>query len=143
MRIKISRSQWEEMGRKGGWMRTSQEYTYDTLPSSGPRDTSIPPKKMPESIKSAPKKEWDIYNQPPAKFMYFINLDERGSFYADVRNTSGNTVFEIKAGNELGPDESSIFEDGYMKNKYDLEGLKEYLVELGIMKPNQKLVRGN
>lgn len=136
MKIKISKSQWEEVGRKGGWLRTAQEYNYDSLPPSGTRDTSSPPKKMPEStIKPAPKKKWDIYNQSPAEFQYFINLDERGSFYADVRNTSGKTVYEIKAGN--------IFEDGYMKNKYDLDGLKNYLVELGIMKPNQKLVRGN
>lgn len=104
MKIKISKSQWEDIGKVAGW---------------------------------------DIRNQPPAEFQYFINLDERGSFYADVRNTSGKTVYEIKAGDEQLPNESNIFEDGYMKNKYDLEGLKNYLVELGIMKSNQKLVRGN
>jgi len=104
MKLKINKSQWEEMGKKAGW---------------------------------------DIYHQDPAVFKYFINLDERGSFYADVRNTSGKTVFEIKAGNELKENETSIFEDGFMKNKYDLDGLKKYLVELGIMKQNQKLVCGN
>lgn len=45
-------------------------------------------------------------------YKYFINLDERGSFYADVRNQAGKTVFEIKAGNELAEDESSIFNNG-------------------------------
>jgi hypothetical protein len=43
----------------------------------------------------------------------------------------------------LGPDETDIFEDGFMENKYDLFGLKEYLISLGIMNENQSLVRGN
>ena len=78
----------------------------------------------------------------PQTYSYFINLDERGSFYADVRDSSGKTVFEIKAGNELGEDETSIFEDGFMEHEDDLEGLRKYLVHLGIMKEGQKLVRG-
>lgn len=49
-------------------------------------------------------------------FEYFINLDERGSFYADVRNPQGETVFEIKVGNELSEDESSIFDDGSVQS---------------------------
>jgi hypothetical protein len=79
---------------------------------------------------------------PPATYAYHINLDERGSFYADVRNQNGNTVFEIKAGNELGENESSIFEDGYMKHKNDIEGLRNHLIELGIMNKNQTLIMG-
>jgi hypothetical protein len=69
-----------------------------------------------------------------AKFYYYINLNERGSFSADVRNANGDTVFDIKAGNELEADESSIFEDGYMDHKDDLMGLYEYLVELEILR---------
>jgi hypothetical protein len=79
---------------------------------------------------------------PPATYSYYINLDERGSFYADVRNQNGNTVFEIKAGNELKEGESSIFEDGFMKNKNDIEGLRNHLIELGIMNKNQTLIMG-
>lgn len=79
---------------------------------------------------------------PPETYTYFINLNERGSFYADVRNQNGNTVFEIKAGNELQEDESSIFEDGYMKNDKDLDGLRKYLIELGIMNQYQTLIMG-
>ena len=75
------------------------------------------------------KKEIDFY--------YFINLDERGEFYADVRigDVQGYSVFDIHGGD--------IFEDGFMKNKEDLQGLKEYLVYLGIMKENQNLKKGN
>lgn len=75
-----------------------------------------------------------------ALFGYYINLDERGSFYADVRDEKGKTVFEIKAGNELEEDETSIFDDGYMKHKNDLTGLHGYLVELGIITQRDKLL---
>lgn len=75
---------------------------------------------------------------------YFINLDERGSFCADVRNAAnGETVFDIKSGDELGEDETSIFEDGFMKHKHDLDGLLDYLRELGIASANATLTRGN
>lgn len=74
------------------------------------------------------------------KYEYTINLDERGSFNADVRDEDGKTVFEIKAGDELGEDETSIFEDGYMKHKNDIAGLEKYLKELGFMEPEAKLV---
>lgn len=65
---------------------------------------------------------------------YFINLDERGDFYADVRNCYDKTVFEIFG--------CEIFEDGFMSDKHDLAGLKEYLVSLGIMIPTQALISG-
>lgn len=64
---------------------------------------------------------------------YYINTDERGDFYADVRNADGQTVFEIRAGDSLGEDESSIFEDGFMRNKDDLPGLTDYLRSLGVI----------
>ena len=70
----------------------------------------------------------------PAKtYRYFINLDERGEFYADVRDESNNTIFEIKG--------FDIFEDGWMRNKNDLMGLKNHLVGLGVMKDDDDLTR--
>ena len=39
-----------------------------------------------------------------AVYRYFINLDERGEFYADVRNVRDRSIFEIKG--------FEIFEDG-------------------------------
>ena len=75
------------------------------------------------------------------RFEYHINLDERGSFYADVRNAATNeTVFEIKAGNELGEDETSIFEDGFMRDKHDMDGLTSYLTDLGIIPQGAEIV---
>jgi hypothetical protein len=58
---------------------------------------------------------------------YHINLDERGSFYADVRNSEGKTIYEIRAGNELPDGDTSIFDDGFMRDKHDLAGLLDYL----------------
>jgi hypothetical protein len=55
----------------------------------------------------------------------FINLDERGEFFADVRDTKGNTVYEIHG--------FDIFEDGFMQHKHDVEGLTEYLQQLGVI----------
>jgi len=66
-------------------------------------------------------------------YLYFINLDERGEFYADVRDESNNTIFEIKG--------FDIFEDGWMRNKNDLMGLKNHLVDLGVMKDDDDLTR--
>jgi hypothetical protein len=70
-------------------------------------------------------------------------LDERGSFSADVRNSSGETVYDIKAGNELAENESSIFDDGFMKHKDDLDGLTSYLKSLSIIGDRDTLTKGN
>lgn len=71
---------------------------------------------------------------------YYINLDERGDFYADVRDSDGQTVFEIRAGNSLLEDVSSIFEDGFMRDKNDLAGLTEYLRELGVIQQDAQVL---
>lgn len=71
---------------------------------------------------------------------YYINLDERGDFYADVRDADGQTVFEIRAGASLDEDESSIFEDGFMRDKDDLAGLTEHLRSLGVIPQDAKVL---
>ncbi|MCE6958306.1 hypothetical protein LAZ40_04450 [Cereibacter sphaeroides] len=63
-------------------------------------------------------------------FGWYINLDERGEFYADLRDASGKTVFEIRTPDEEGHD---FFEDGYMKHGNDLEGLRDYMLDLKII----------
>jgi hypothetical protein len=65
---------------------------------------------------------------------YFINLDERGDFYADVR-VNEKTVFEIHG--------FDIFEDGFMKRKTDLAGLEQHLKSMGIINDDATLIRGN
>lgn len=74
----------------------------------------------------------DMDEDDASEFTYYINLDERGYFYADVRNSDDETVFEIHG--------FDIFEDGFMEHKHDMEGLKDHLVRLGIMAPSDELV---
>lgn len=63
------------------------------------------------------------------KFGYYINLEERGEFYADVRDAKGNTIYEIRS--EDG--EVSPVEDGFMKDTRDVDGLTGYLTDLGVI----------
>lgn len=71
--------------------------------------------------------------RPAATYGYYIDLDERGDFRADVRDESGKTVFEILAGDSLEEDETSIFDDGFMRNTNDLSGLTKHLIDLGVI----------
>lgn len=69
----------------------------------------------------------------PPIFGYYIDLDERSDFSADVRNIDGQTIFEIKSGDSLGEGETSIFEEGFMRDKTDISGLTDYLRDIGII----------
>ena len=70
------------------------------------------------------------------EFEYYINLDERGEFYADVRRASDEkTVFEING--------LDVFEDGWMTHRDDIDGLKAMLVDLSILPIACELVKGN
>lgn len=73
-------------------------------------------------------------------FGYYINLDERGDFRADVRNAAGETVFNILAGTSLEEDETSIFEDGFMRHKNDLDGLTAYLQDLKVIPQGSQIL---
>lgn len=71
--------------------------------------------------------------------LYVIDLNERGSFRAHVKSCNGKVVYEILAGNELAEGETSLFEDGYMKNTSDTDGLESYLKDLKIIGSNDWL----
>ena len=68
------------------------------------------------------------------QYKYYINLDERGCFFADVRDSEGETIFEIHG--------FDVFEDGFMGHQDDLDGLHELLVSHGYINKNDSLVRG-
>lgn len=78
-------------------------------------------------------------------FTYHVNLDERGCFYADVRDPAGETVYEIKIEN-ADPDrdnwDESIFADGFMSHRTDVRGLRMYLIDLGIITADDELSMG-
>lgn len=72
-----------------------------------------------------------------ALYTYHINLDERGNFYADVRDADDKTVHEIHDDEETG--EIWEIESGYMRHARDLAGLQKYLASLGVMKDSDVL----
>lgn len=65
------------------------------------------------------------------EYVYVINLDERGRFYADVRNTKDETIYEIQSNDDDGS--ISEIEDGFMRHTQDVSGLEQYLKYLGII----------
>lgn len=73
-------------------------------------------------------------------FGYYVNLDERGSFYADVRSVDNKTVFEVRAGNELGEDDTDPVTDGFMKHLRDVDGLTTYLRDLEVISRDARVV---
>jgi len=68
-------------------------------------------------------------------FEFFINLDERGEFFADVRDPDGKTVHEIRG--------FEVFEDGFMRHKKDLDGLRTQLIDNGVISDDDALVMGD
>lgn len=64
---------------------------------------------------------------------YCINLDERGEFYADLRNAHQETVWEIRV------DQGEDIEDvsgGYMRHRRDHQGLETWLKDIGVIEPD-------
>lgn len=71
-----------------------------------------------------------------------IDLDERGSFRGHVEDQKGRTVFEFSNEDENGwPDENGFWlvEGGFMKHGRDVDGLHEYLVQMGIAKADSTI----
>lgn len=62
-----------------------------------------------------------------ANYEYWINLDERGEFFADVRDADGKTILETHSNLD---GEIDLVTDGYMRHGRDLAGLREYLVDV-------------
>jgi hypothetical protein len=73
-------------------------------------------------------------------FGYYVNLDERGDFYADVRDPDGETIFEIRAEED---GSIALIEDGLMRHKTDLDGLAEHLADLGLIGTEAELLSSN
>lgn len=73
-------------------------------------------------------------------YEYFVNLHERGQFYADVRDGAGKTILEIRSDDDGRVD---LIDDGFMDHAHDLNGLYEYLVQMGLIDSSDTLARGN
>lgn len=79
--------------------------------------------------------EFDLPANPAHLYGYYVNLDERGEFYADLRDASGTTVYELRSEEDgsLAP-----VEDGYMKHRKDMHGLEEMLKTLASCHPKRR-----
>ncbi len=73
--------------------------------------------------------------------------EERGHFDAYVLDENDNVVFEVHYPDFYEDEESgeliegtTIFEDGFMKNSHDVNGLEKHLKSLGILKEDDELV---
>jgi hypothetical protein len=102
-------------------------------------DSSLPVFLKPNVIEmnDDPEPEVSEMNTPEKLYGYYVNLDERGEFYADVRDHQENSVFELRSG----PDGTiDLIEDGYMKHKTDLDGLEAYLKEISILSADAELL---
>jgi hypothetical protein len=82
-------------------------------------------------------KEPPMSADSPGPFGYYVNLDERGDFHADIRDPSGETIFELRAEQD---GTISLIEDGFMRHKTDLEGMRDHLVDLGLIGRDAELL---
>ncbi len=81
-------------------------------------------------------------NEMKNQFNYVIDLDERGSFSAHVEDQAGKSVFSFNNEVEMWDEETEewyhidgelwLVEDGFMNNIHDVDGLCEYLIQMGV-----------
>lgn len=88
----------------------------------------------------------DHLSDEPGTFGYYINLDERGVFHADIRDADGTSLMTItnesfdEDGAHDGYGEIELVETGYMKHGNDLEGLCEYAVAMKIIPSGSRIL---
>lgn len=74
---------------------------------------------------------------------YFINLDERGEFHADIRDQDDNTMMEVTnraSGDEDCEGEIWLVEAGYMRHGRDIAGLEAYAKQMKIIPDDGQLL---
>ena len=70
------------------------------------------------------------------QYEYRINLDERGEFAADVRHPDTEaSIFELFTDSTY-----RLIKDGFMLDRDDIDGLREYLISIGIMQETDNLI---
>lgn len=70
------------------------------------------------------------------KYGYYINLDERGEFYADVRDIDSKSVFELRSTEEG----LWTVDAGYMRHNKDIIGLQSYLRDVDMIEKDAMLL---
>ena len=72
-------------------------------------------------------------------YEYYINLNERGDFNADVRTVEGETIFEIHSAEQM----AELVEDGFMRHTEDVTGLCEMLRTHKVIPTNSRIIEAN
>ena len=75
-----------------------------------------------------------VKSLPAKKLFFVVDLDERGSFRGHIEDEQGADVFSFTNEDESGwPSEDGFWlvECGYMKHTRDLDGLLDYLIQMG------------
>jgi len=76
------------------------------------------------------------FSHPGKTYEFVVNLDERGSFYADVRDPdTDESIYEIDTEKI-----QQLCEDGYMLHNQDYEGLESYLKQLDIIEDDDGII---
>jgi hypothetical protein len=70
------------------------------------------------------------------QYNYIVDLDERGEFSAHVETKQGKIIFNLHTDQDGFLD---LVEDGYMRNTKDTQGLKSYLVDMGMIPEESQL----
>ena len=73
------------------------------------------------------------------EYYYYINLNERGDFNADIRDANNTTLYEIASPECL----TELVDSGYMNHYQDITSLKAYLIDMSILPADCKVYRGN
>lgn len=80
----------------------------------------------------------ELFERKTKTFGYYINLDERGSFDADLRDMDDKSLMTVsneeqdEDGNVV-QGEIGLVEAGYMKHGRDIDGLASYAIQMGII----------
>lgn len=88
-------------------------------------------------------REWQLRwglpdpGEAPRTFTYHVNLNERGLYFADVRDPDGETVFTIKVG--YGEEEDTHHGDVEDYDVDDLDALRDHLMACEIMSDDDTL----
>ncbi|MBC7198327.1 MAG: hypothetical protein H5U32_03660 [Pseudomonas balearica] len=80
----------------------------------------------------------ELFERKAKTFGYYINLDERGSFDADLRDMDDKSLMTVSNEEQDGEGnvvqgEIGLVEAGYMKHGRDIDGLASYAIQMGII----------
>ena len=80
----------------------------------------------------------ELFERKTKTFGYYINLDERGSFDADLRDMDDKSLMTVSNEEQDGEGnvvqgEIGLVEAGYMKHGRDIDGLASYAIQMGII----------